>query len=381
MPLAGNRNSTKVAPKLVPAKPAKSVIDAKARALMLKANKELGPGSAVIGTEVPPISRFTTGSLALDVILQGGWPANKWSEIVGEESSGKTAVAFKTVAANMKRDPRFVAVWIASEPFVAQYAEMCGVDLSRLIVIDTVDQETAYQLAIDYADSRSVDCIVIDSLPALVSMAEDEKDMEGFSPGRGAQLTGQFFRKVGKATKRSLTEEERPVFGLLINQYRHQIGVQHGDPRTTPGGKGKNFAYFVRAEVSRADWIEQGKGKAKRRVGQQLKIRLIKNKSGQGEPLATVDFYNRDGAVIPAGEYDYGKEVVSLALLRGIIKTTSSGRYSYDFNGQERKWHGAAAVVQSIREEVDLAAQIDREVRDTIGHIYDDTEAPDGDDD
>lgn len=354
---------------------AAAVIDAKARALMQQINKQAGPGTVVLGKDVPAVSRFTTGSLALDVILQGGWPANKWSEIIGEESAGKTAVALKTVAANMARDPKFVCVWIAAEPYVKQYAEMCGIDNDRMIVIDTNDQELAYQAAIEYADSRSVDCIVIDSLPALVSMAEDEKDMEGFSPGRGAQLTGQFFRKVGKATKRSLVEDERPVFGLLINQYRHMIGVTHGDPRTTPGGKGKNFAYFVRAEVSRADWIEVGKGKEKRRVGQQLKIRLIKNKSGQGEPLATVDFYNRDGAQIPAGTYDTGKELVSLGILRGIIKTTSIGRYEYG----ERKWHGTPALVASMREEVDLAAQLDREVRDTIGHLYEAHEEPEDD--
>ena len=34
-------------------------------------------------------------------------------------------------------------------------------------------------------------------------------------------------RKVGAAMKRSLVEQERPVLGIIINQWRMKIGVMH----------------------------------------------------------------------------------------------------------------------------------------------------------
>jgi len=68
-------------------------------------NKKYGDGTIVVASDVLPSTRITSGSLALDVILGGGWPTNQWHEIVGEESNGKTAIALKTIAANQAKDP------------------------------------------------------------------------------------------------------------------------------------------------------------------------------------------------------------------------------------------------------------------------------------
>ena len=69
-------------------------------------NKKFGEGTVVLGEAIRDdiISRTTSGSLALDVILGGGWPTNQWHEIVGEASNGKTALALKTVAANQAKN-------------------------------------------------------------------------------------------------------------------------------------------------------------------------------------------------------------------------------------------------------------------------------------
>ena len=78
------------------------------------------------------------------------------------------AVALKTIAANQAKDPEFTTVWIAAEQWVPAYAEMCGVDLSRIYVISTNIMEEAYDAVIQLVESKAVDCVVIDSLPALV---------------------------------------------------------------------------------------------------------------------------------------------------------------------------------------------------------------------
>jgi len=328
------------------------------KALAAEINKKFGEGMVVLGSEVTDmIPRIPSGSLSLDLVLGGGWPANQWVEIIGDESSGKTAVALKTIAANQQRDPEFIAVWIAAEKWVVEYAEMCGVDPTRVFVVETNDMETAYNAAIDFASSKEIDCIVIDSLPALVPGDEDEKNMEGSTVGRGALLTGKFFRKVGKATKRSLTESERPVLGIMINQWRQKIGVMYGDPRTTPGGVGKNYAYFVRAEVRRGDWIEVGTGKDKTRIGQTIQIRTIKNKTAPAQRVAFVDFYFESGNDMFAGDYDFAKEVLAIAIMEEIV-IRKGAFYSYG----DHKWRGKEDALSGIREDVGLYEEIRDEV-------------------
>lgn len=263
--------------------------------LLKNINKKYGENTVVLASDITEgTGRLTTGSISFDVALGGGWPVNQWHEIIGEASNGKTAIALKTISANQRRDPEFTTVWVAAEQWVPGYAEMCGVDVSRVYVISTNLMEEAYEAVIEIAESKAVDCIVVDSLPALVPGDENKKEMEEATVGRGALLTNKFFRKVGKASKRSLTETERPFIGIIINQWRSKIGVgPYADPRTTPGGLGKDYAFFTRIEVKRTEWIESGSGEEKHRIGQIIKTRVLKNKSAPPHQVAFWTFILR----------------------------------------------------------------------------------------
>ena len=205
------------------------------------------------------------------------------------------------------------------------------------------------------------DCLVIDSLPALVPVSEDDKEMEESTVGRSALLTNKFFRKVGKASKRSLTQPERPFVGIVINQWRSKIGVMYGDPRTTPGGLGKDYAFFTRLEVRRDEWIEAGSGQDKKRIGQSIKVRVLKNKSAPPSQVAVVDFYFAEGGEINPGEYDFAKEILAIGILNRVI--TRAGAY---YRYAERQWQGSDAMLASIREEIDLKETLERDVLDSI---------------
>jgi recombination protein RecA len=330
-------------------------------------NKKMGADTIVLGSDIRGdlLDRLTTGSLAVDVALGGGWPVNQWHELIGEASNGKTALALKTVAANQKKDPDFTTVWVAAEQWVPSYAEMCGVDTSRVYVISTNIMEEAYEAVIKITESKAVDCVVIDSLPALVPTSENDKEMEESTVGRSALLTNKFFRKVGMASKRSLIDHERPFIGIMINQWRSKIGVMYGDPRTTPGGLGKDYAFFTRLEVRRDDWLEEGTGQEKRRIGQSIKVRVLKNKSAPPSQVAIVDFYFADGGSVLAGEFDFAKEILAIGILNKVI-TRAGAYYRYEFNGEQRQWQGSDAMLSSIREEIDLKETLERDVLDSI---------------
>ena len=333
-----------------------------AKKVMALLNKKFGDNVVVVASDIRSdlIPRITSGSTTLDYVLGGGFPGNQWNELIGEPSHGKTALALKTIAANQAKNPEHTTVWVAAEQWVPEYADMCGVDTSRVIVIETSIMEEAYQSVIQFAESKSVDAIVIDSLPALSPAPEMEKDMSEATVGRGALLTNKFFRVVGTAMKRSLVEDERPVLGLIINQYRMKIGVMHGDPRTTPGGEGKNYAFFTRCEVKRDEWIEIGSGTNKVRIGQRIKVRTLKNKTAPPQRLAYFDFYFAEGGDCAPGEFDFAKEVASLAVVKGIIQR-KGGWYYFG----ERKWQGIEPVIQSIREEIELKEELQKLVFET----------------
>lgn len=335
-------------------------MDPKLRAIAERLNKKLGEGTVVLGSDIRPnmVQRCTTGSLALDLALGGGWPMNQWAEIVGYESAGKTVVALKTLAANQARDPKWNAVWIDAErSWDPDWAAQLGVDAKRVMVMTENGMETVYGAAIEFLGSKEVDCIVIDSLPALVPEREDEASMEDLQVGLGALLTGKFFRKQQPATRRSLVAAERPVLGLLINQWRDRIGVVYGDPRTTPGGRAKNYFAAVRIEVKRDEWIEE----ADERVGQVLKINVIKNKTAVPHKVAVLDFYFQQAGPMPQGSYDRVKEVVAVALIRGVIARSGS----WYLLGEE-KYQGQKALVQALREEVDLLHRVEHEVLQVV---------------
>ena len=337
------------------------MINDEAKKVAALLNKRFGDNVVVVASDIREdlIPRITSGSTTFDFVLGGGFPGNQWNELIGESSHGKTAVALKTIAANQKLNPDHTTVWVAAEQWVPEYAEMCGVDTSKIIVIETNIMEEAYDAVIAFAESKAVDAIVIDSLPALSPSPEMEKNMDEMTVGRGALLTNKFFRVVGSAIKRSLVEDERPVLGLVINQYRMKIGVMHGDPRTTPGGEGKNYAFFTRSEVRRDEWIEAGTGNDKKRVGQTIKIRTLKNKTAPPQRVAYFDFYFDNGGNCNPGEYDFAKEIAAMSSLHGIIER-KGGWYYYG----DRKWQGTESVIASIREELDLMEELRKKVID-----------------
>jgi recombination protein RecA len=150
------------------------------------------------------------------------------------------------------------------------------------------------------------------------------------------------------------------VLGLIINQYRMKIGVMHGDPRTTPGGEGKNYAFFTRCEIRRDEWIEVGSGTNKIRIGQRIKVRTLKNKTAPPQRVAYFDFYFAEGGNCAPGEYDFAKEVASLAVVKDIV--TRKGGWFY-FG--DRKWQGIESVIDSIREEIDLKEELQKLVFET----------------
>ena len=304
--------------------------------------------------------RVTSGILSLDTALGGGWMGNSWVEVYGESSSGKTSGILHTIATNQRLNPDFNTFWLASEPYDKEWAEKNGIDNSRVTIMETQHMEAGMQAVLDATMSKEFDCHVIDSYPALIANQEDEKGMDEVVVAAGARNVGKFFRKVG-----GTFNEERPYLGFWVNQFREKIGgfSPYGTPKTLPGGKAKDFAFYQRVVVSRDDWIkEKFDGQGEVIVGQSIKFKVEKNKAGAPQKTASTDFYfDYSQKGFNPGEHDEVKDMITMGVMFKLI--VRAGAY-YRFG--ENQWQGRDAMVRGIREDLDIQDDIRKLVPDKV---------------
>jgi recombination protein RecA len=332
--------------------------------VMAEVNKEYGPETVVWGSQIrySDLPRISSGSYALDTALGGGWQTNAFHELYGDESSGKTTIILKTIAAQQALNPEHITYWIAAEEFVPDWARDLGCDTNRIIVMQTNILEEACNAAIRVLESRTVDVLVIDSLPALSPISESEGTMDDQQIGLAARLLGKFFRKSYTAMKRSLVEDDRAVTIFIVNQWREKIGIMFGDNRTTPGGRAKNFWYTTRLECKRDDWLTEGERRAAKKVGITIKALTKKNKSYPPERVAVFDFYfDGNEAGISPGSYDLAKELITLALLHELFRVKASYYYLGDDS-----WHGRAALEEQVRWDLSLQEKLRSAISERI---------------
>lgn len=311
-------------------------------------NKKLGSQLVVPASELLIPRRFTSGSFAFDAALGGGYPANQMVEVIGPSSAGKTFTTLKCISANQALDPDFQTLWVAGEHFDKDQAEALGVDLNRVTLVRTQVMEHALESLIDGIDCQEFDCTVLDSYPALVPSDEAAKGMDEFVMASGAKVLNKFIRKVGPAMTRAIDGSDRPFFGIFINQWRDKIGVMYGDPRTTPGGKGKDYFFYIRVELSKdGDFIKEKRpGQGEVKVGQTVKLKTVKNKSAAPQQVATVDLYFADAPSLgfKRGDYNVAKEFADIGISLGLI--TRAGAW-YRYGGQQ--WQGMNGLTDALR--------------------------------
>ena len=214
------------------------------------------------------VEAIPTGSLTLDMALGiGGVPRGRIVEIYGPESSGKTTVALQIVAEAQKLggEVAFIDVEHALDPV---YAEALGVDINSMLVSQPDSGEQALEIAEALVRSGAIDCIVLDSVAAMVTKAEIDGEMGDTHVGQLARLMSQAMRKLTGVISKS------NCVAVFINQVREKIGVIYGNPETTPGGRALKFYSSVRIEVRKGEAIKNGA----EIVGNRTRAKGVKNK-------------------------------------------------------------------------------------------------------
>lgn len=323
------------------------VDDSKKQALNLalsQITKQFGDGSIMkLGDQSKiDVELFSSGSLALDLALGGGYPKGRIIEIYGPESSGKTTLALHAIAEIQKQGGQaaFIDAEHALDP---SYARKIGVNTADLLISQPDNGEQALEICETLVRSGAVDLIVVDSVAALVPQAEIDGDMGDAQMGLQARLMSQAMRKLtGIISKTKATV-------IFINQIRMKIGVMFGNPETTTGGNALKFYASVRIDIRRIGQIKEGEDIA----GNRTKIKVVKNKIAAPFRTAEFDIMYNEG-VSKTGD------VLDLAVSHGIIE--KAGAF-FKYNG-ETLGQGREAVKKLFKEKPELMAEIEAKVRE-----------------
>lgn len=314
----------------------------------------LGEGNALNIEAIP------TGSIALDAATGiGGFPKGRIIEIYGPESSGKTTLALHAVAEAQKAggEAAFVDAEHALDPI---YAHNLGVDVDSLLVSQPDDGEQALEIVEQLARSGALDIIVVDSVAALVPRAEIDGEMGDSHMGAHARLMSQAMRKLAGVISKSNT------IIIFINQLREKVGVVFGNPETTTGGRALKFYASIRMDVRRTESLKGTNGEF---IGSHTKVKIVKNKVAP--PFKTAEFDIMFGEGISRES-----ELVDMAVSMDIMKK-SGAWFSY---GETRVGQGRENTKQYLRDNPEIANEIEAKIREKIEESRNKTDDFDGED-
>ncbi len=332
--------------------PASSEKDNKLKSLnatLERLRKTYGKGSVMKLGDAPveKVEFISTGSIGLDIALgTSGFPKGRIIEIYGPESSGKTTIAIHAIAECQKKGG--IAAFIDAEhAFDRNYASKLGVNCDELIFSQPDSGEQALEITENLIRSGAIDIIVIDSVAALVPRAEIEGEMGDSKMGLQARLMSQAMRKMTSAIG------QQNCCCIFINQLREKIGVMFGNPETTTGGNALKFYASQRLDIRRSGAAL--KDKEGETVGNNVKVKIVKNKLAPPFRVATFDIMYGEGISKVSEIVDLGADLDILS---------KSGAW-YGYNGTKIA-QGREAAKQFMLDNPELANEVEAKIREKL---------------
>jgi recombination protein RecA len=281
--------------------------------------KKYGKGSIMKYGDSPSldVEAEPTGVISLDLALGvRGLPKGRIVELFGTEGGGKTTLALLVGGEIQKRggNVAFIDVEHAFDP---TWAAKLGVDVNNLFISQPDSCEHALNITEGLIRGGAVNLVIIDSVAALVPKAELEGEMGAITVGLQARLMGQALRKLA-----GIVSKTKSII-IFINQLRDEINTfGYGPKESTPGGRALKFYSSIRLDVRRVGSIKEGEAI---HIGNQVKIKVVKNKVSAPFKETVVDLYfangiSKEGSILDLGvqlevmskkgSYFYFKEVV-----------------------------------------------------------------------
>jgi recombination protein RecA len=307
----------------------------KAASLAHEINASLGTDVRLGDDPAFEITRIPTGSLVLDRVTGGGFALGRHVELFGDENVGKSYIAYKTMA--LAQDRGKVCVIVDPEhSFDRKWFKHLGGKPKELLTFHPTNAEDAVavmMLVAKHAEEKDIEVVSIDSVSALITKEEAEKD-----PREEDRIASQA-RMMSRALRR-ITAANHSILFIWINQERVNIGVRFGNPKTTSGGRALRYYATTRIEMRRGTRIIEERPVArggklqngKVQIGRWIQLRCEKDKSTRPFREGSFIFDNESSEISEASE------IIELGLLDGLIERKDNSFYYTDLD--DREWKG-----------------------------------------
>ena len=328
------------------------------------------------------ILRRPTGILSLDNALRGGFPKGI-IEIIGEPNIGKTALVCKTaveaqnnykenscigIIAIEKFDKKFwkdLGLKIAfsdeeikymeeglgrklTETEYSQYKEQVG----EIVISPALTVEDALEVCLGMVKSKLFQLIIVDSIGAVVTDAQNEKTLDEKTYGGIAGPMGTFVNKV------NLLNENTTI--LIVNQLRDNLKMKnpYDDPYKEAGGWALKHAKLVSLRMTRGEQIKKKVQTNDLIIGRYVNWVIKKGKGGTPEgSKGSYPFYK--------GKYGYtlGIDTIQDVILTGV---------EYDVIEKAGAWFsfGGEKLGQGLEEATENLRKTPKKVEEIVSKVW-----------
>lgn len=308
-------------------------------------NKE-APGTIRRLNETIAFQRTSSGILALDLCLVGGFMRSRAGMIYGERSAGKSTLLAKYCATALNQRPDDVAVIVDIEGTVDKsWMARQGVDIERVIIAEPSTGEDAVDQIDAMTRAHEVTFVGIDSIAMLTPFKEIDSSAEDQQIGLQARLIGKMLRRLNNALLQERRRDHHPLV-IMLNQFRMKAGLVFGDPRTLPGGKALEFVTSQQLEAKNKEHRIDGSGQHAGIVDyNEHTVVVTKDKTGGRMKEAKFKLIRDDVSTdLPVGYIDQSKTILEYGARVGLVE----GQYSVD--GIPHKFKSAALFRQYLLE-------------------------------
>jgi len=218
----------------------------------------------IIGSlgQPPSIKWVRTGIHALDLMFGGGIPLGRIIEVFGDESTGKSLLAW-TIAKAWQEQGGVVVVFDTEATAPRKFMRRVGVNIEELIyrrpdTIEELEKELLLLLnVLTKADKEAKILFIHDSIAATCSAGEWEYDKKAkMLVPKEAEMAARA-RAMSRLMRHcaAVISKYNAVY-IGVNQVRDKIGVMFGEKTTTPGGRAIKFHASLRLQLNRGGRID-----------------------------------------------------------------------------------------------------------------------------
>jgi recombination protein RecA len=301
----------------------------------------------------------STGCTVLDCALGGGYVLGRITNIVGDKSTAKTALATEALTNFVNKYPDGVAAYRETEAaFDLDYAAAMGLPVKKIDfgdpekpLVTVEDFERNLSSFIEKLGPKTPGIYVLDSLDALSDEAEMERDIgEATYGGNKAKALSTMFRKMARRIERS------NVLLLVISQVRDNIGAMFGEKHKRSGGKALDFYASQIMWLAHIKTLKKTIKAVERPYGVVIKANIKKNKVAMPFRQVEFEFHFGYGVEDLTASVNWLKEVNKLDSIK--LKPTSVKDYikeldKLDDADYRKEQHEVAEAVKASWREIE----------------------------